>query len=128
MAALRQQRQREMVRIAWRDLAGSAPVADILAETSAFADAAIAVAVDFAARELGQTYGTPRSAAGEPQPLIVLGMGKLGGGELEFLLRYRPHLCLPREGRDPRRAQHRQRRFLHAARPPGDPHPGRAHQ
>ena len=36
------------------------------------------------ARELGQTYGTPRSAAGEPQPLIVLGMGKLGGGELNF--------------------------------------------
>ena len=84
MAALRQQRQREMVRIAWRDLAGGAPVADILAETSAFADAAIVAAVDFAARELGQTYGKPRSTAGEPQPLIVLGMGKLGGGELNF--------------------------------------------
>ncbi len=49
-----------------------------------FADAAIAAAVDFAARELAHTYGTPRSAAGEPQPLIVLGMGKLGGGELNF--------------------------------------------
>ena len=84
MAALRRQRQREMVRIAWRDLAADAPVPDILAETSAFADAAIAAAVDFAARELGPTYGTPRSAAGEPQPLIVLGMGKLGGGELNF--------------------------------------------
>ncbi|HET9475458.1 MAG TPA: bifunctional [glutamate--ammonia ligase]-adenylyl-L-tyrosine phosphorylase/[glutamate--ammonia-ligase] adenylyltransferase [Steroidobacteraceae bacterium] len=84
MATLRRQRVREMVRIAWRDLAGDAPVADILAETSAFADAAIAAAVDFAARELGPTYGTPRSAAGEPQPLIVLGMGKLGGGELNF--------------------------------------------
>jgi [glutamine synthetase] adenylyltransferase / [glutamine synthetase]-adenylyl-L-tyrosine phosphorylase len=84
MAALRRQREREMVRIAWRDLAGGAAVADILAETSAFADAAIAAAVEFAARELGQTYGTPRSAAGEPQPLIVLGMGKLGGGELNF--------------------------------------------
>ena len=42
MAALRRQREREMVRIAWRDLAGSAAVAEILAETSAFADAAIA--------------------------------------------------------------------------------------
>ena len=29
-------------------------------------------------------YGEPRSAAGEPQPLVVIGMGKLGGGELNF--------------------------------------------
>ena len=82
MTALRRQREREMVRIAWRDLAGSAAVAETLADTSAFADAAIQAAVDFAAAELGRSYGKPRSATGEEQPLIVLGMGKLGGGEL----------------------------------------------
>ncbi|HEX6637299.1 MAG TPA: hypothetical protein VF033_06560, partial [Steroidobacteraceae bacterium] len=84
MAALRRQRNREMVRIAWRDLAGWAKVTETLADTSAFADAAIAAATDFATRELAPTYGEPRSAGGELQPLIVLGMGKLGGGELNF--------------------------------------------
>ncbi len=84
MAGIRRQREREMVRIAWRDLAGLATVPEVLAETSAFADAAIGAAVAQAMRELEPTYGTPRNAAGEPQPLVVLGMGKLGGGELNF--------------------------------------------
>jgi glutamate-ammonia-ligase adenylyltransferase len=84
MAALRRQRLREMVRVAWRDLAGFAPVVETLADTSAFADAAIEAAVGFAGAELERTYGKPRNSAGEAQPLIVLGMGKLGGGELNF--------------------------------------------
>ena len=84
MSALRRQRTREMVRIAWRDLAGLATVTETLADTSAFGDAAIAAAVEFAHRDLARTYGEPRNDAGEAQPLIVLGMGKLGGGELNF--------------------------------------------
>ncbi len=84
MAALRRHRTREMVRIAWRDLAGLATVAETLAETSAFADAAIAAAVDFAHRDLTHAWGEPRNEAGEAQCLVVLGMGKLGGGELNF--------------------------------------------
>jgi glutamate-ammonia-ligase adenylyltransferase len=84
MSALRRHRQREMARIAWRDLSGAASLEEVLADTSAFADAAIAVAVDFATRDLARTYGEPRNAAGELQPFVVLGMGKLGGGELNF--------------------------------------------
>jgi len=84
MVALRRQREREMVRIAWRDLSGAAPVPETLADTSAFADAAIDAAVRFASAELERTYGKPRNAAGEVQDFIVLGMGKLGGGELNF--------------------------------------------
>jgi glutamate-ammonia-ligase adenylyltransferase len=84
MAALRQQRTREMVRVAWRDLAGWAALGETLMDTSAFADAAIEVAADHAARDLARTYGEPRNLAGAAQPLIVLGMGKLGGGELNF--------------------------------------------
>src|SRR5687767_9317976 len=79
MAALRRQRTREMVRIAWRDLAGWATLVETLADTSAFADAAIQVACDYAAQDLAHIYGEPRNPAGVPQPLIVLGMGKLGG-------------------------------------------------
>ena len=73
-----------MVRIAWRDLAGWATVSETLAETSAFAEAAIKAAVDHASHDLARTYGEPRSVEGVPQPLIVIGMGKLGGGELNF--------------------------------------------
>ena len=84
MAALRRQREREMVRIAWRDLAGWASLTETLADTSAFADAAIEAAVEYAAQDLARMYGEPRSVAGVAQPFIVLGMGKLGGGELNF--------------------------------------------
>ncbi len=84
MMALRRQREREMVRIAWRDLAGNASTPETLADTSALADAAIQAAVAFATTELERSYGKARSASGEEQPLIVLGMGKLGGGELNF--------------------------------------------
>ena len=84
IAAMRRQRTREMVRIAWRDLAGVATVQEVLSETSAFADAAIEAAVGIATHDLEHTYGTPRNASGETQSLVVLGMGKLGGGELNF--------------------------------------------
>jgi glutamate-ammonia-ligase adenylyltransferase len=84
MAALRVWRRREFVRIAWRDLACFAPLAETLADLSACADAAIVAACGFAMQTLSARHGVPRSPAGEPQPLVVLGMGKLGGGELNF--------------------------------------------
>ncbi len=84
MDALRRLRRRELARIAWRDLAGTASFPETLAETSALADAAIVAARAFAERGLAPRYGTPRSAAGEAQELLVIGMGKLGGGELNF--------------------------------------------
>ena len=84
MAALRRWRRREFVRIAWRDLASWAALAETLADLSACADAAIVAACSFAMRTLSARHGVPRSPDGEPQPLIVLGMGKLGGGELNF--------------------------------------------
>ena len=83
MAALRRLRRAELARIAWRDLCG-ALLAETLADLSACADAAVRVAREFAVQLLEPRYGRPRSAAGEEQELIVLGMGKLGGGELNF--------------------------------------------
>jgi len=84
MAALRQFRHRELVRIAWRDLARAAPLAETLGGLSGLADAAIRAAMAFATGALAPRFGRPRSAAGEPMELLVLGMGKLGGGELNF--------------------------------------------
>jgi len=84
LSALRRWRRREMVRIAWRALAGWAEVEETLADLSDFADAAISMAVEHARQALTARYGEPRSAAGAVQPLVVVAMGKLGGRELNF--------------------------------------------
>ena len=73
-----------MVRIAWRDLAGWAHLEETLADLTAFADAAISIACEFARQPLIARYGEPCSESGSLQPLVIVGMGKLGGGELNF--------------------------------------------
>jgi glutamate-ammonia-ligase adenylyltransferase len=83
-AALRRWRRAELARIAWRDLAGWAGVPETLAELSRAADIGINAAHDFARAALERRYGVPRSAAGAAQPLVIVGMGKLGGRELNF--------------------------------------------
>jgi glutamate-ammonia-ligase adenylyltransferase len=81
---LRRWRRREMVRIAWRDLAGWAHLEETLADLTSFADVAIRTACQFARRALVARYGEPCSDSGVIQPLVIIGMGKLGGGELNF--------------------------------------------
>jgi len=84
MTALRKIRQIEMARIAWRDIAGLATLEATLAEVSLLAECLIDSAVSFAAAQLEPRFGRPRDAAGGELPLLVLGMGKLGGNELNF--------------------------------------------
>ncbi len=84
MTALRKVRQVEMARIAWRDLTGSADVEQSLADLSSLADCAIRASVAFAETSLEPRYGLAVLPNGEPAPLLVLGMGKLGGCELNF--------------------------------------------
>lgn len=83
MTVLRQYRQRQLVRIVWRDLCRCANTAETTRDTSLLAEACIEVAQTETTRELEARYGTPRgSESGEPQKLIVLAMGKLGAREL----------------------------------------------
>ena len=84
LGQLRRWRRREMVRIAWRDLAGWADLEETLSDLSAFADAALNLAAAYARRALVARYGEPRSSGGQLQPLVIVGMGKLGGHELNF--------------------------------------------
>ncbi|HHP7233899.1 MAG TPA: bifunctional [glutamate--ammonia ligase]-adenylyl-L-tyrosine phosphorylase/[glutamate--ammonia-ligase] adenylyltransferase [Desulfobacterales bacterium] len=81
---LRRFRNREMVRIAWRDLCRWADLQETMAELTALAEALIDRAVEFLHGRLVDRYGTPTASGGAEQQLVVIGMGKLGGGELNF--------------------------------------------
>ena len=79
---LRRLKQRAMARIAGRDLAGKADLAEVVDSMTRIADVAVAVALDITEAALVARYGEPRNDKGERQRLIVIGMGKLGGREL----------------------------------------------
>jgi len=80
--SLRRLKQRAMARIASRDLAGSADLAEVVESMTLVADAAVVAALEVTEAALVARYGEPRNAQGERQHLIVIGMGKLGGREL----------------------------------------------
>lgn len=85
LTALRLFRHREMLRILWRDKAQIADVEVAFGELSQLADCCIRAAVRYAESTLSEKYGTPIGGeSGEAQALVVLGMGKLGGQELNF--------------------------------------------
>jgi glutamate-ammonia-ligase adenylyltransferase len=81
---VRRFRQREMTRIIWRDLAGWADLAETVRELSALADVCIRQALAKLYQWHCAQYGTPLDEAGEELNLIVIGMGKLGAGELNL--------------------------------------------
>ncbi len=96
---LRMLRGEEMVRIAWRDISGRATLAETTAELSAFADACIQAALGVAYRELCRGCGTPQAGDGSIQRLVVIGMGKLGGEELNFSSDVDLVFAYPEDGR-----------------------------
>jgi glutamate-ammonia-ligase adenylyltransferase len=84
MRGLRHLRQREMVCIAVRDILELAPLDETLGRLSDLADASCEAALRFARRQLVQRFGQPRDAQGSVVEPVLLGMGKLGGRELNF--------------------------------------------
>ncbi len=82
--SLRMIRAREAVRIAWRDLAGKAQLGRVLSELSLFADACLDTTLSVLYSQHCMKYGTPYDGDGKIQKMVVLGMGKLGGEELNF--------------------------------------------
>jgi len=71
--------RREQLRIGGRDLLGLATVDETMRELSALADAVIGAALASTRQRLAQEWG-----ADAPVTFVVLGMGKLGGGELNY--------------------------------------------
>jgi [glutamine synthetase] adenylyltransferase / [glutamine synthetase]-adenylyl-L-tyrosine phosphorylase len=85
-AGLRRRVEYEKLRIAARELAprtlDGADVEVTAAEIADLADAAIEVGLAEAIRYATERFGAPVTRAGAPSSFVVLGMGKLGGREL----------------------------------------------
>ena len=82
---LRQKRQRALVRIAAREAARLAEIETTSAELAWLAEASIETAFRYFSRALDAETGAPLDAHTHARiPFVVLGMGKLGGTELNF--------------------------------------------
>ncbi|NIY83589.1 bifunctional [glutamate--ammonia ligase]-adenylyl-L-tyrosine phosphorylase/[glutamate--ammonia-ligase] adenylyltransferase [Vibrio hepatarius] len=81
---LRQFRNREMVYIAWRDFTGTWSLEESLEHLSQLAEAMIFETYQWQYKACCELWGTPCNAQGDAQPMLIIGMGKLGGGELNF--------------------------------------------
>ena len=83
MVRLRRFRCREMIRIAWRDLCGWSALSEVMTDLTGLADTVLD-------RTLTVLTGWPAARPGSLHlpvsrpPMAVLGMGKLGAGELNF--------------------------------------------
>jgi len=84
MTALRRYKRRETLRIAYGDIIRGQNVATVTAQISYLADAIVESAVRFARRRMEEKRGIPRRPDGQPARFVALGMGKLGGTELNY--------------------------------------------
>lgn len=84
MSVLRHFRTREMVRIAWRDLAGWSDLDETLADLTELAEVCIRFALDYLYTQACDRKGVPKTNDGTPINIVVLGMGKLGAWELNY--------------------------------------------
>jgi [glutamine synthetase] adenylyltransferase / [glutamine synthetase]-adenylyl-L-tyrosine phosphorylase len=97
--ALRRLRKEVMLGLSARDLGGLADLEEVLRTTTALAEVSIGAAADAAHAEGVERFGTPRGEqSGAPQVLHVVGMGKLGGGELNVSSDVDLILLYPEEG------------------------------
>lgn len=83
-AALRQFRNRRMVEILWQDRLPGEHYGDTVRALSQLAEDCLTQALNCGEKDLQERHGRPRNAQGEAVPFVVLGMGKLGGGELNL--------------------------------------------
>ncbi len=105
MTLLRHFRRREMIRIAWRDIADWTELTQTLLELSYLADACIQYALDFLYQKACERRGTPLLEDGSPQQIVVLGMGKLGAFELNYSSDIDLIFAYPRDGTLPDRKE-----------------------
>ncbi len=80
--AVRRLRARVMLQTMARDLTGAADLAEVVTAVTALAETTIAFATERLDEWQSAMYGFPVDRDGRRQRMMVVGMGKLGGGEL----------------------------------------------
>jgi len=81
--AVRKLRKQVMVKLILRDLNGLADLNEVMQSMTALAEVCVQRAQACLTRALHARFGSPiGETSGTPQELLVIGMGKLGGGEL----------------------------------------------
>lgn len=81
---LRLYRTAESTRLVWRDVLGLDDVDATLAGSTRLAESCLRLALAAVEGEFEERHGVVRDADGRAQRLVVFGLGKLGGGELNF--------------------------------------------
>ena len=84
LRALRRFKGRETLRIAYGDIVREQSLRTVTTQISHLADAILEAALLVAFRTTTRRRGTPYSDDGQPAGFVVLGMGKLGGVELNY--------------------------------------------
>lgn len=79
---LRKLRREIVVGLAGRNASGQCGYEEVVSVMTSFAEAALSTMVAVQAKTLAARHGVPYGESGIPQDLLVVGMGKLGGGEL----------------------------------------------
>ena len=82
--SLRQFRKAHQVRLIWRNRCGLGTSEQLVEELSNLADVCVDTALTWLHNDTAKQWGQPMSNEGQPQELVVLGMGKLGGRELNL--------------------------------------------
>ena len=126
--AIRRFRLRETLRIGYNDIVRGVPLEVTTLDLSNLADACIEAATRLARQWAESRFGSPRRRDGEPARFVVLGLGKLGGTELNYSSDIDLVFLYDEDGADPRAARRLERRVL---RPDGHrdrPAAGRAHR
>ncbi len=81
---LRRYRAAASTRLIWRDLLELDDVDATLAGATRLAEECLSLGLSALAQEFASRHGVVRAADGSAQQLVVFGLGKLGGGELNF--------------------------------------------
>ena len=82
--SLRQFRKAHQVRLIWRNRCGLGSSEQLVEDLSNLADVCVDLALTWLHDDSVKQWGQPTSREGQPQELVVLGMGKLGGKELNL--------------------------------------------
>jgi glutamate-ammonia-ligase adenylyltransferase len=96
--SLRIFRRTRLAMLALRDLTGKAGIEEAFRTLSQTAEAVVLKTLDITRASLKTAFGDALDDDGTPMPLLTFGMGKLGGGELNFSSDLDLIFCYPHDG------------------------------